>query len=158
MCGSRMTGSRTKQGHAYACSVEGQDHRLTIAGRQTDDLLTLLVEQRLAHVDLSGEPAAPQEWDGEARLRAIPRQIKELMAAFGGGVLSGAIVFPQVQALEAEQAALERDRPRAATRPSVASAYAFPTLDPRPAPRGRRLPRRGGGRRPGRAPRGRRTG
>lgn len=51
------------------------------------------------------------------------------MAAFNEGVLSGAIVFPLVEALEAEQAALERERPKAAPRPSVATPEAFPSLD-----------------------------
>lgn len=129
VCGARMHGNRTKQGHAYGCDVEGQDHTCTIAGRQTDDLLRALVEQRLATVDLSAEPAQPREWEGEARLRAIPGRIRELMAAFNAGVLTGAIVFPQVQALEAEQAALERERPRAAPRPVAATADAFPALD-----------------------------
>jgi site-specific DNA recombinase len=43
--------------------------------------------------------------------------------------LSRLLVFSQVQALEAEQATLERERPAAAPRPVVASAEAFPTLD-----------------------------
>jgi len=51
------------------------------------------------------------------------------MAAFNGGVLSGAIVFPQVQALEAEQATLERERPATTPRPVTASPDAFPVLD-----------------------------
>jgi site-specific DNA recombinase len=129
LCGARMHGYRTAHGHAYSCGVEGQDHTVTIAGRQTDDLLTTLVTQRLASVDLSAEPVRPQEWEGEARLRQIPGQIKELMAAFNGGVLSGAVVFPQVQALEAEQARLEGERPAAAPRPVTASPDAFPGLD-----------------------------
>lgn len=129
VCGAKCHGFRTKQGHAYACSSEGRGHSVTIAGRQTDDLIVALVEQRLASIDLSAAPVKPAEWDGEARLRAIPGQIKELMAAFNGGVLSGAIVFPQVQALEAQQATLEREQPATPTRLVVASAEAFPTLD-----------------------------
>lgn len=128
-CGSKMHGFRTKEGHAYACSSETKGHSVTVAGRQTDDFVAALVEQRLAQVDLSSEALPAPEWEGDARLRAIPGQIKELMAAFNGGVLSGAIVFPQVQALEAEQAALERERPKAAPKPSVATPEAFPGLD-----------------------------
>jgi site-specific DNA recombinase len=128
-CGGRMHGARTKTGYSYACDAEGGGHNLTVAGRQTDELLSALIERRLASIDLSAEPVRASEWEGEARLRAIPGQIKELMSAFNAGVLSGAIVFPQVQALEAEQAALERERPTAAPRPTVASADAFPTLD-----------------------------
>ncbi len=129
VCGARMAGSRTAHGHAYACSVEGQDHTVTIAGRQTDELLALLVAERLRTVDLSGETVEAPAWPGETRLTEIPGQIRELMDAYRAGTLSGAIVFPQVQDLEAEQARLERERPAAAPRPITASADAFPTLD-----------------------------
>lgn len=129
-CGGRMHGFRTSRGvHAYACNEEGKDHTVTVAGPQTDDLVAALVARRLEDVDLSAGPAGQPEWEGEARLRAIPGQIAELMGAFQRGVLSGAVVFPQVQALEAEQAALGRERPRAAPVPSVASPDAFPSLD-----------------------------
>ncbi|HEV8056002.1 MAG TPA: recombinase family protein, partial [Nocardioidaceae bacterium] len=129
VCGSKMSGSRTPIGHAYACSVEGQDHTTTIAGRQTDDLLTRLLTTRLASADLSAEPVQPPEWEGEARLSQIPEQVKDLMEAFNKGVLSAAIVFPQVQALEAEQAALEAERPTTAPRPVTVEADALPDLD-----------------------------
>lgn len=128
-CGSKMHGGRTKEGWSYTCSAAEKGHSVGIAGRQTDALIVALVEQRLATIDLSGEALSAEEWEGEARLRAIPKQIKELMAAFNEGVLSGAIVFPQVQALEAEQATLEQSRPKAAPTPSVATPEAFPGLD-----------------------------
>jgi site-specific DNA recombinase len=129
LCGTRMYGYRTKQGHAYACNVEGRDHTTTIAGEQTDDLILALVEQRLSSIDLSAEPVVPAEWEGEPRLRQIAAKIPELMSAFNSGTLSGAIVFPQVQALESEQATLERERPTSAPRLIVASPDAFPTLE-----------------------------
>lgn len=128
-CGARMHGFRTPQGHAYSCKEEGSDHTVTIAGRQTDALLELVVAERLATADLSGETTAPAAWHGEARLAAIPRQIKELMDAYRAGTLTGAIAFPQVTELEAEQAQLEADRPAAAPRPVAATAEAFPRLD-----------------------------
>jgi hypothetical protein len=87
-----------------------------------------LVERRLTEASLSGEPVAQAACAGEARLRAIPDQNGELMAAFQSGVPSEAAVFPQVQALEAEQAALERERPRAAPRPAAATAEDFAGL------------------------------
>jgi DNA invertase Pin-like site-specific DNA recombinase len=129
LCGTRMYGYRTKQGHAYACAVEGATHTSTIAGVQTDDLILALVEQRLSNIDLSAEPVVPAEWEGEPRLRQIALKIPELMSAFNTGTLSGAIVFPQVQALEHEQATLQHERPTAPTRLVVASPEAFPTLD-----------------------------
>jgi len=49
------------------------------------------------------------------------------MAAFNGGVLSGATVVNQVQALEARRQA---ERPAAAPRPSVATPEDFAALDP----------------------------
>jgi len=135
LCGARMHGYRTQQGtHAYACGVEGQDHTVTIAGRQTDDLLTLLIAERLRTVDLSGETIEAPAWEGEARLAAIRGQIAGLMTAFREGVLSGAIVFPQVQALEAEQAHLKplvrllrpgpSSRARTPSRPSTSTGSA----------------------------------
>ncbi|GAA1962820.1 recombinase family protein [Nocardioides panacihumi] len=130
VCGGGMHGYRTSRGaHAYACGSEGLGHSVTVAGVQTDALIAALVERRLADVDLAEEPVAAAEWEGEARLRAIPGQVAELMAAFNSGVLSGAVTFPQVQALEAEQAALEKARPKAPPRPVVATADAFPALD-----------------------------
>ncbi|MCP3420569.1 recombinase family protein [Nocardioides sp. STR3] len=121
-CGSRMHGYRLDGGerHAYACSAEGRGHSLTIAGRQTDELLAALVERRLAEADLSGEPVAADEWAGEARLRAIPGQIGELMSAFQAGVLSGAIVSP-------------RSRPWRLSSGPGAGCKARGALDPGPA-------------------------
>jgi site-specific DNA recombinase len=129
VCGSRMHGVRTKQGHAYACDGEGKDHTNTVAGVQTDALLSLLVARRLADVDLVAEATLAPAWPGEARLAEIPALIKELMDAYTAGALSGAIVIPQVTRLEAEQAALEAERPAAAPRPVTASAEDFPGLD-----------------------------
>ena len=124
-----MHGTRTPKGHAYARYAEGSGPSLTIAGRQTDELAAALVARLLATVDLSGERVPAAEWEGEARLRAIPAQVRELMEGYTAGVLPAAIVFPAVQDLEAERAVLERERPTAAPRPTVASADAFPTLD-----------------------------
>lgn len=63
----------------------------------------------------------PAAWPGEDRLAAIPGQIKELMQACNGAPLSGAIVFAQVQVLEAEQASLEAETPRRYPGPIKAS-------------------------------------
>lgn len=129
VCGTRMSGTRTPQGHAYQCSEEGTTHTVTIAGRQTDALVSDLIERRLADLSLESEPLPVAQWSGEARLQAIPEQIKELMAAYTSGVLTGAVVFPQVSALEAEQARLERERPAGPPAPLRASAESFPRLD-----------------------------
>lgn len=129
-CGGRMHSYRNTQGSwSYSCKVEGGGHTVTIAGRQTDDLVVALVAERLRTVDLSGTTAAPAAWPGEDRLARIPEQVKELMAAYREGVLTGAIVFPQVQALQAEQAGLEAERPAAAPRPMTVTADALPDLD-----------------------------
>jgi hypothetical protein len=80
-----------------------------VAGVAADAFVAGLVEARLAEVDLGGEQVPAGEWAGEARLRAIPGQIKELADAYQSGVLSAALVFPQVHALEAEQGALEKE-------------------------------------------------
>lgn len=129
VCGGRVHGFKTTGGgHTYACSADARPC-VTIAGAQTDALVRLVVEQRLASVDLSGEAVAPVEWEGEARLRQVPGQIAELMAAFKAGRVSGAVTWPAISDLEAEQAALEKARPRAAATPAVATPEAFPGLD-----------------------------
>ena len=87
-----MHGYRTKAvGHAYARSAEGSGHNITIAGVHTDALVRLMVMDDLARRDLSDVPVVAAEWEGEARLRQIPNQVRELMAAFNSGVLSGAV-------------------------------------------------------------------
>lgn len=48
------------------------------------------------------------------------------MEAFNSGVHSGAVVLPQVQALEAGPGRLEAERPSAAPRPATATPDAFP--------------------------------
>ena len=63
------------------------------------------------------------------RACAQPRRCTSFRLRLWTRRLTGAIVFPQVQALEAEQATLERERPAPATRLVVASPDAFPTLD-----------------------------
>lgn len=129
VCGAKMHGTRTREGHAYACGEGDTDHSVTVAGRQTDALILHLAEQRLASEDLTAEHVEDAPWEGDARLRAIPGQIRELMDAFQGGVLSGAVVFPQVQALEAEQGRLQRERPAATPRPVKVAPEALGTLD-----------------------------
>jgi hypothetical protein len=129
ICSARMSGTRTKTGYAYQCCLEGADHTVTVAGKQTDALIAETVARRLASIDLESGPVAAVEWEGEARLRAIPEQIRELMTAFRSGVLSGAVALPQVGLLEAEQATLERERPAGPPLPVRANAETFPGLD-----------------------------
>lgn len=95
----------------------------------TDALIVALVTERLKTVDLTGETVAPATWSGEARLAQIPKKIKELMAAFKSGTVSGAVTWPAISDRDAEQAKLERERPTAPTRLVGASAEAFPSLD-----------------------------
>lgn len=132
-CGSRMHGYRTRTGHAYTCAAAygggGADHTCTIAGAQTDALLRLLVAGRLASEDLSDVPAPREEWDGEARLRRIPGQVRELMDAYKSGAIPAAVAFPAVQELQEEQARLEAERPAAPPRPVAVSADDLGGLD-----------------------------
>lgn len=118
---------------AYSGDVEGVDHTVTVAGRQTDALITAIEAQRLATVDLSEDAPEPDAWPREARLAAvpgqIPGQIADLMGPFNAGTLSVAVVFPQVQALETEQATLEAERPAAPLPAPDVSADALPDLD-----------------------------
>lgn len=107
VCGARMTGMKTPRGHCYTCQPEPMTHTNTIAGVQTDKLLLELARRRLTDESMAApEPVKPEP----GRLEQIPGLIGELMEAFNAGRLSGAIVFPQVEALEAERERLRAER------------------------------------------------
>lgn len=132
-CGRRMYGSATPAGHAYACRGRQESagaHTVSIAGEPTDLVVSEVVAARLRQV---GAIEAPRrEFPDADRLATIPEKIAELMAAYNQGQLSGAIVFPQVEALETEQARLSAERQRfagAVAGPTHVTADAFDTPD-----------------------------
>lgn len=130
-CGHRMYGTTTLAGHAYTCrGTQGADaHTVSISGAPTDETVSEVVAARLRQVGAIETPAPTFALAG--RLDEIPTKISELMTAYNKGQLSGAIVFPQVEALEVEQAELSAQRQRFATsaRPTHVSAEAFDTPD-----------------------------
>lgn len=139
VCGRQMYATptyvkRRLTGHAYQCRrANGADaHTISVAGAATDEAVTAVVVQ---HLRRSGDLTATSrsvQFTGEGRLDEIPGLIQGLMAAYNRGQLSGAVVFPQVEALEAEQATLRTERQRfvvATVRPSHVSADAFCTAD-----------------------------
>lgn len=109
VCGARMNGMKTPKSYAYTCQGEPRTHTTTIAGRQTDELILELARRRLESETLE-EPEPEQPTAG--RMEQIPGLIAELMEAFNAGRLSGAIAFPQVEALEAEREQLRAERAR----------------------------------------------
>ena len=137
-CGARMYGSKTPTGHAYVCQTNGGaagSHTVSISGAPTDDLVCRVIVARLTGETLqtTGSERAVA-FDHAERLGEIPDKIAELMGEYNSGRLSGAVVFPQVAKLEAEQAELiaERDQYIAATAaPDVRQAdpETFPDLE-----------------------------
>lgn len=131
VCGGRMNGTTTKTGYAYTCAGgEPSNHTVTLAGPQTDRVIVALVKARLSAEQL---PAVETPHDPDAeRLAAIPDMIAELMEAFRSRRLSAAVVFPQVEALEAERAELQTKHDRfivATTVPTATTPEALEGLD-----------------------------
>ncbi|MEP9381114.1 recombinase family protein [Nocardioides sp. KR10-350] len=115
VCGSRMYAGPTPTGHAYVCRNSGPgvkgEHVNSIAGIPTDAaILDLAIKRVTAERLKAPRPAA--EFEHEGRLREIPGKIAELMDAYNASQLSGAVVFPQVAALEAERDELKAARSR----------------------------------------------
>ena len=119
-CGARMYGSKTPAGHAYICRKDtgaSGSHTVSVAGVPTDETVSAVVVARLQGEELATAKASDAAFEHSDRLEEVPHKIAELMAEYNAGRLSGAVVFPQVAKLEAEQAELssERDRFIAAT-------------------------------------------
>lgn len=119
-CGARMYATPTPTGHAYTCRRDGTGiggaHVTSIAGPPTDEAVSAVVIGALREEHLDA-PASAQ-FHADDRLAEIPEKISELMAAYNKGQLSGTVVFPQVQALEAEQAEVANERDRFIARTS----------------------------------------
>ena len=112
ICGARMFGSRMNKNYGYTCQHEtaAQTHNVTIQGPRTDELVLSIVKARLAHEVLQApEPPDPAE-AMDAALDRVNNQVAELMGAYRAGTLSAAIVFPQVEELEAQRDELQRER------------------------------------------------
>lgn len=113
VCNAPMYGNRYAEGrHYYVCKPSAgsaHPHTNTVSGVGVDGAVEALV---LRYLDRQGDlpTAEPAPFAGAARLDAVNAQISELMAAFVAGTLSGAVVFPAVERLEAERDALEADR------------------------------------------------
>lgn len=141
ICGSRMYGvparrAKTANAHGYQCQIEGADHTLGIAGRQTDELIIKLAKARMAAAKVDEVTVEHDEDADEVsvkeRLAQIPALITELMDAFKAGDMPGSIVFPQVKLLETERAELQVKRDaqiKATSGPSVISVDDFDDLD-----------------------------
>lgn len=107
-CNSVMYANSQKGAHYYTCRDNG--HINSASGRAVDAIVTEVALRHLEAVELD----APQPaFAGQGRLDQIGEQVAELMAAFTAGTLSGAVVFPAVQALEAERDALAAQRTKA---------------------------------------------
>lgn len=99
-CGAKMTGNKQPVGHIYRCPppTHGGCGKVGISGHKTDEMVSLAVRIYLEKVTTS----EASQWPGADALAMKTGQVAELMAEYKAGNLSGSIVFPQVQALEAE--------------------------------------------------------
>lgn len=111
VCSRPLHGMATGGTYAYACHRAYAGHAQSINGPAVEAAVVGLVKARLAVLDLN-RPADPEPAPdpSQARLTEIAGKITELMAAFNTGQLSGGVVFPAVEQLEAEAAALNRER------------------------------------------------
>lgn len=117
VCNGPMYGNKRGDTHYYSCNNNG--HMNTASGRGVDEWIGELVQGKLATEDFD-QPAPA--FDGQARLGEIKQKISELMAAYNTNKMSAAVVFPAVEALEAERGELIRARDEAeaaALRPTL---------------------------------------
>lgn len=110
VCNAPMYGNAHSRGFNYACNERRPyPHNNAASGLAVDRLMEKLLIARLAEEELAD--AAPEStWSGEPALRAAEQQIEELMAAYKARQISGARVFPMVEALEAEVAEMQQGR------------------------------------------------
>lgn len=109
VCNGPMYGQKNPSGYAYAChpSSTTTRHTVSVSGKMADDLVTALV-LRILEQESFEKPEV--KWSGEAELADTEGQRDELMAAFMAKQLSGAVVFPRVEALELQIAELKQSR------------------------------------------------
>lgn len=97
-----------EQRYTYGCQgTSDNSHTVAISGHGTDAFITKVILDHLAN-DSFERPEVT--FSGDGRLAQIQESITELLTAHRDGVLSGALVFPQVQQLEEEQHKLQAER------------------------------------------------
>ncbi|HCG55823.1 MULTISPECIES: recombinase family protein [Brevibacterium] len=108
MYGNRWGETGGEMRFYYVCQGGADDkHAVSVSGHGTDAFLERVVLDRLAVEDM--ERPAP-EFSGDGRLAQVKEAITELMSVHRTGLLSGSVVFPQVQQLQEEQERLEAER------------------------------------------------
>ncbi len=109
VCSGPMYGNReARRGTFYyrCTNVRHGDgkHTLTIAGPETDAVVTAMTTARLARLD----PVAvsPTPFPDAEELETVERQQRELMAAYAADELPAAVVIPKVKRLESRLSGL----------------------------------------------------
>ncbi|MFE6648737.1 recombinase family protein [Nocardioides sp. NPDC057772] len=110
-CNGKMYVMKTRSGRFnYTCRGRtDMPHVVSIVGPGLDDVITAAVLRRLQNADLESPTL---EFDGDAELQDVQARITELMGEFSAGRLSGTVVFPQVEKLEAERNRLSAEKDR----------------------------------------------
>lgn len=111
VCGKKMVGNYAKKTgkFSYNCPsvTNGGCGRNSIGGEQLDALITDLILKYLSEREVQHEV---EPWPREQELTDTETQIDELMTAYRRKQLSAAVVFPQVNELEAEVSKLKTEQ------------------------------------------------
>jgi len=115
ICGNKLYGQRMEpeEHSTYGCNSGDTKNHIGISARKLEALVSEEVFEYLVAKLYRGVQDAPvnnEPWQGEAELEALDRRITELMEAHSSGMLSGEVVFPQIQKLETERSALRKQR------------------------------------------------
>lgn len=106
VCSNALHGNKVRDRFYYACSTRA-DHALSVSGPGLDSLIEDLVLARLADVRLE---APAQDFHGEADLADVRERITETRQAYEQRVIKGSLYFPTIQALQAQEEALDVER------------------------------------------------
>lgn len=108
-CTKTMTGNANNKYDTfyYSCRNQQCPQPVGVSGPKTDKLVEKLVLAYLAEKEV--EPLE-EAWSSEAALSSATARIIELMDQYGDGTLSGDVVFPAVQKLEAQVARLRAEK------------------------------------------------
>ncbi len=115
VCGGKLYGQRAEpiERSSYACNSGKTSNHLAINAKLLNDLvISEVFEYQFARAFRGVDTPAVSEtaWPGENELSNVLTRIDELMGAHEKGLLSGEVVFPQVQKLEEQRSALRKDR------------------------------------------------
>ena len=123
ICGKGMSADfhAREKVHTYICkapSSRGGCGRIAVSGPRVDELITKVVLERYARIQL---PVEAEPWGREAELQEAQRRIQELMTSYTSGQLSSDLVFPAISKLEKRINELKAERATFTVQQAVAA-------------------------------------